>query len=91
MKVKFLTLEEAHKSGRQFRKIGSQEWKVLKDVGHITGEEAFEKIWEIKEKESYSRYEVEHLIRKTIYKLNHSNVSLDSLARTELVMKVMEE
>lgn len=89
--IKNLTLEQAHKTGRMFRKAGTSEWKLLKDIGQITGEEALAKIWEAKDKETYTRHEVEVLIRKTIRELNHKTNCLDSLHKTELVLKIMEE
>lgn len=89
--MRFVTLEQAHKSGRQFRKVGTQAWTTLKEVGQINGEEAFANIWEVKAKESFSRSEVERIVRRTINELNHKTNSLDSLHKVELIMKVIAQ
>lgn len=92
MNTKLLTLEQAHKSGRKFRKEGQKDWKTIDDLGLISGKEAFDKIWEIEEKSVYTRHEVEWLIRKTIkvVQREYKDEHIDSLKRAEIVIKIME-
>jgi hypothetical protein len=86
---KLYTLEQAHKTGRSFRKEGSLNWINLKDVNNLSGEEAFAKIWEIKERDSFTLSEVERMLNNCIITFNNDLKYLDSLKRAELVQHII--